>query len=161
MRRTGRIMLTGLLLLVASRGALAAIAPAKVVQQFIDAHLQGRFAEARGFTIEQVQLRASLFSNWLFSVGANGVEAATADIFLSRQFAQLFRYTIIGTTPSGENLNHVTVIRTSPNLVHMYTWALAPKRGAAPYELVEAIDTYLTKVNFPIEESRMQFTLIR
>ncbi len=30
-----------------------------------------------------------------------------------------------------------------------------------PYTLVEAIDTYLTKVNYPIEESQMQFTLVR
>lgn len=161
MRRTSLLMLTGLLWLLASGGALAATAPAKVVQQFIDAHLQGRFVEARGLTIEQVQLSASLFSNWLFGAGANGGEAATADVFLSRKFAQVFRYTIIGTIPSGENLNHVTVMRTSPNLVHMYTWALAPKRAAAPYELIEAIDTYLTKVNFPLEESRMQFTLVR
>jgi hypothetical protein len=43
----------------------------------------------------------------------------------------------------------------------MYTWALAPKRGSAPYELIEAVDTYLTKVNYPIEESRMQFVLVR
>jgi hypothetical protein len=43
----------------------------------------------------------------------------------------------------------------------MYTWALAPKRGSAPYELVDAVDTYLTKVNFPVEESRMQFVLVR
>jgi hypothetical protein len=55
----------------------------------------------------------------------------------------------------------VAVLRTSPNLAHMYTWALAPKRGSAPYELIEAVDTYLTKVNYPIEESRMQFVLVR
>jgi hypothetical protein len=38
---------------------------------------------------------------------------------------------------------------------------LAPKRGAAPYEIIDALDVYLTKVNFPVEESRMQFTLIQ
>ena len=55
----------------------------------------------------------------------------------------------------------MAALRTSPNLAHMYTWALAPKRGSAPYELIEAVDTYLTKVNFPVEESRMQFVLVR
>src|SRR5262249_20015007 len=35
------------------------------------------------------------------------------------------------------------------------------KRGATPYELIDAVDTYLTKINFPIEESRMQFVLVR
>jgi hypothetical protein len=55
----------------------------------------------------------------------------------------------------------VAAIRSSPNIAHMYTWALAPKRGAAPYELIEAVDTYLTKINFPVEESRMQFVLVR
>jgi hypothetical protein len=43
----------------------------------------------------------------------------------------------------------------------MYTWALAPKRGATPYELIDAVDTYLTKINYPVEESRMQFVLVR
>jgi hypothetical protein len=38
---------------------------------------------------------------------------------------------------------------------------LLPKRGAAPYEIIDALDVYLTKVNFPVEESRMQFTLIQ
>src|SRR4029450_9830106 len=51
--------------------------------------------------------------------------------------------------------------RTSPNIAHMYTWALAPKRGASPYDLIEAVDSYRTKINFPIEESRMQFVLVR
>jgi hypothetical protein len=140
---------------------MAAAPPAKVVQQFIEAHLQGHFAEARGLTLEQVQLSGSLFSNWLFAAGtAGGGDAATADVFLSRKFAQAFRYNILGTTPSGDNQAFVTVMRSSPNLVHLYTWALAPQRGAPPYTLVEAIDTYMTKVNFPVEESRMEFTLI-
>ena len=38
-------------------------------------------------------------------------------------------------------------------------WLL--KRGTTPYELIEAIDSYLTKINFPVEESRMQFVLVR
>jgi hypothetical protein len=141
--------------------SLAATPPAKVVQQFIEAHLQGRFAEARGFALEQVDLRASLFSGWLFGSGEGRGEVGTADIFLSRKFSQTFRYNIIGTTPHGENQVSVAVMRATPNLVHLYTWALAPKQGATPYALIEAIDTYLTKVNFPVEESRMEFTLIR
>jgi hypothetical protein len=139
----------------------AATPPAKVVEQFIEAHLQGQFAASRGFTLERVNLSNSLFSNWLFGAGSAGGDAPTADLFLSRKFTQTFRYTIIGTTPTGDNQVMVAVLRTSPNLAHMYTWALAPKRGSAPYELIEAVDTYLTKVNYPIEESRMQFVLVR
>jgi hypothetical protein len=145
--------------LLASGVALPATPPGKVVQQFIEAHLQGHFAEARGLTMEQVNLSASLFSGWLF--GAGGADTGTADIFLSRKFTQAFRYNILGTTPHGDNQVSVTVVRASPNLVHLYTWALAPKQGATPYALIEAIDAYLTKVNFPIEESRMEFTLVR
>ena len=141
--------------------ASAAMLPAKVVEQFIEAHLQGQFAASRSFTLERVNLSTSLFSNWLFGPGGSGGDTATADLFLSRKFTQTFRYTIIGTTPTGENQVSVAVLRASPNLAHMYTWALAPKRGSAPYELIEAVDTYLTKVNFPVEESRMQFVLVR
>ena len=141
--------------------ASAAAPPAKIVEQLIEAHLQGQFAASRSFTLERVNLSNSLFSNWLFGpVGSNG-DAATADLFLSRKFTQAFRYSIIGTTPTGDNQVMVAVLRASPNLAHMYTWALAPKRGSAPYELIEAVDTYLTKVNFPVEESRMQFVLVR
>ena len=139
----------------------AATSPAKVVEQFIEAHLQGQFAASRSFTLERVNLSNSLFSNWLFGPGGSGGDAATADLFLSRKFTQVFRYSIIGTTPTGDNQVMVAVLRASPNLAHMYTWALAPKRGSAPYELIEAVDTYLTKVNFPVEESRMQFVLVR
>jgi hypothetical protein len=139
----------------------AATPPAKVVEQFIEAHLQGQFAASRGFALERVNLSNSLFSNWLFGPGGPGGDAPTADLFLSRKFTQAFRYSIIGTTPTGDNQVMVAVLRTSPNLAHMYTWALAPKRGSAPYELIEALDTYLTKVNYPIEESRMQFVLVR
>jgi hypothetical protein len=138
--------------------ASAATPPAKVVEQFIEAHIQGQFAASRSFTLERVNLSASIFSNWLFGPGG---DSATADLFLSRKFTQTFRYTITGTTPTGDNQVSVAAIRTSPNLAHMFTWALAPKRGSAPYELIEAIDSYLTKVNFPIEESRMQFLLVR
>jgi hypothetical protein len=102
----------------------------------------------------------SLFSGWLFGAAGAMGEVGTADIFLSRQFAQTFRYNIIGTAAHGDNQVSVTAMRASPNLAHLYTWALAPKQGAAPYALIEAIDAYLTKVNFPVEESRMEFTLI-
>jgi hypothetical protein len=157
-----RAFVTGLLLWLLAHGmAGAATPPAKVVQQFIDAHLQGRFAEARGLTLERINLGGSLFSGWLFGAGIPAGELATADIFLSRKFAQSFRYNISGTTQHGDNQVSVTVMRLSPNLAHLYTWALAPKQGAAPYALIEAIDTYLTKVNFPIEESRMEFILVR
>lgn len=139
----------------------AASSPTKTVQLFLEAHRRGRFAEARGFTLEQANLHASLFSNWLFVGGGSQQGAATADIFLSRKFTDAFRYTITGATPGGENQAYVNVIRTSPNIMHMYTWALAPRRGAPPYALIESVDAYLTKVNFPVEESRMQFTLIR
>jgi hypothetical protein len=153
-------VLSLLLWLLASGVVAAETPPAKVVQQFIEAHIQGRFAEARGFTLEQVDLRTSLFSGWLFGAAGAMGEVGTADIFLSRQFAQTFRYNIIGTAAHGDNQVSVTAIRASPNLTHLYTWALAPKQGAAPYALIEAIDAYLTKVNFPVEESRMEFMLV-
>jgi len=141
--------------------AAAAAPPAKVVEQFIEAHLQGRFAESRSFTLERVNLSTSPFSNWLFGPGGAGGNAPTADLFLSRKFTQVFRYTITGTTPTGDNQVSVAALRASPNLAHMYIWALAPKRGTTPYELIEAVDAYLTKINFPVEESRMQFVLVR
>jgi hypothetical protein len=154
-------VLSLLLWLLSSGVAVAETPPARVVQQFIEAHMHGRFAEARGFTLEQVNLSMSLFSGWLFGAAGAMGEVGAADIFLSRQFAQTFRYNIIGTAAHGDNQVSVTAVRTSPNLVHLYTWALAPKQGAAPYALIEAIDAYLTKVNFPVEESRMEFTLVR
>lgn len=161
MRRRDLTILSGLLWFLLGGVAVAETPPAKVVQQFIESTLQGRFAEARSFALGQVNVSDSLFSNWLFGSGGAGGDAGTSDVFLSRKFTQVFRYNITGTNPTGENQAQVTVMRTSPNLTHMYTWALAPKYGAAPYELIEAIDTYLTTVNFPIEDSSMQFTLIR
>jgi hypothetical protein len=161
MRQRKLVMLSVVLWFQAAGLAMAAPQPAKVVEQFIEAHLQGQFAASRSFTLERVNLSGSLFSNWLFGpVGAGG-DAATADLFLSRKFTQTFRYSIIGTTPTGDNQVMVAALRSSPNIAHMYTWALAPKRGAAPYELIDAVDTYLTKINFPVEESRMQFVLVR
>jgi hypothetical protein len=161
MRLRALMLLSLLLCFLLHGGAAAETPPAKVVQQFIDAHLQGRFATAHGFAIEGVNVRDSLFSNWLFGSSDIGLEAPTADVFLSRKFVQAFQYNILGTTRTGENQVQVTVMRTTPNLTHMYTWALVPKRGATPYVLIGAIDAYLTKVNFPIEDSRMEFTLIR
>src|SRR5438093_2525815 len=161
MKRRKLVMLSVALWLQTTGLAMAATPPAKVVEQFIEAHLQGQFAASRSFTLERVNLSASLFSNWLFSPESGGNDLPTADLFLSRKFAQAFHYTIIGTSQTGDNQANVTVLRTSPNLAHLYTWALAPKRGASPYELIEAVDTYLTKINFPVEESRMQFVLVR
>src|SRR5712692_4244850 len=161
MRRRKLVMLSCALWLQAAGLAIAATPPAKVVEQFIEAHLQGQFAASRSFTLERVNLSASPFSNWLFGPGGAGGTVPTADLFLSRKFTQVFRYTITGTTPTGDNQVAVAAVRASPNLAHMYTWALAPKRGAAPYELIDAVDTYLTKINFPVEESRMQFVLVR
>ena len=155
MRRRKLVMLSLALWLQAVGLALAASPPAKVVEQFIEAHLQGQFAASRSFTLERVNLSASPFSNWLFEPGGASDTVPTADLFLSRKFAQTFRYTITGTTPTGDNQVAVAAIRSSPNLAHLYTWALAPKRGSAPYEMIDALDTYLTKVNFPVEESRM------
>src|SRR5919108_6381291 len=116
MIRRNRYLLSLVFWLQVSGLASAATPPAKVVEQFIEAHLQGQFAASRSFTLERVNLNASLFSNWLFGPGGAGGDAATADLFLSRKFAQTFRYTITGTTPTGDNQVTVAVIRTSPNL---------------------------------------------
>src|SRR6266446_5836758 len=161
MKRRTLVMLSVALWLQAAGLAIAATPPAKVVEQFIEAHLQGRFAAARSFTLERVNLGASLFSNWLFGPGSAGSNAPTADLFLSRKFTQVFRSTLTGTTPTGDNQVTVDAVRSSPNLAHLYTWALAPKRGSAPYDLIDAVEAYLTKINFPVEESRMQFVLVR
>gem|GEM_PF-1790273 len=161
MRRRKLVVLSVALWFQAAGLAMAATPPAKVVEQFIEASLQGQFAASRSFTLERVNLSGSLFSNWLFGPGGVGGDPATADLFLSRKFTQAFRYTITGTTPTGDNQVTVAAVRTSPNIAHLYTWALAPKRGASPYELIDAVDAYLTKINFPVEESRMQFVLVR
>ena len=141
--------------------AWADATPAQTVQSFIEAHRQGRFAQAQSLLVGPVDARGSLFSNWLFRPGTAGTEMTTADVFLSRKFVEAFQYQLIDTAPNGDNQAFVTAIRTSPDLAHLYTWALAPLRGAPPYTLIEAVDTYLTKVNFPVEESQMRFTLIR
>jgi len=158
-----RIQIGASLLLWMALGGIAwaDATPAKTVQSFIEAHRQGRFAQAQSLLVGPVDARGSLFSNWLFRSGTAGAEMTTADVFLSRKFVEAFQYQLIDTAPNGDNQAFVTAIRTSPDLAHLYTWALAPLRGAPPYTLIEAVDTYLTKVNFPVEESRMRFTLIR
>src|SRR5215813_15587713 len=115
MRRNKLVMLSFALWLQASGLAMAANPPGKVVEQFIEAYLQGQFAASRSFTLERVNLSASPFSNWLFGPGGAGGNAPTADLFLSRKFSQVFRYTITGTTPTGDNQVSVAVLRTSPN----------------------------------------------
>ncbi len=136
MKRGKLVMLSVALWLQTTGLALAATPPGKVVEQFIEAHLQGQFAVSRSFTLERANLTASPFSNWLFSPEGGGNAVPTADLFLSRKFTQAFRYSILGTSQTGDNQANVTVLRASPNLAHMYTWALAPKRGATPYELI-------------------------
>src|SRR5881628_1900844 len=115
MIRRNRYLLSLALWLQVSGFASAATPPAKVVEQLIEAHLQGQFAASRSFTLERVNLSASPFSNWLFSPGSVGSDVPTADLFLSRKFTQAFRYTIIGTSQTGDNQANVAVLRTSPN----------------------------------------------
>jgi hypothetical protein len=140
---------------------MAATSPTEAVQRFVESVRQGRFAESQSYLLEHVDVGASLFGSWLFNSGAAGNETATSDIFFSRKFAEVFRYAIIDAANNGDNQAFVTATRTTPHMGHLYTWALAPQRNALPYTLVGAIDSYLTKVNYPIEESQMQFTLVR
>ena len=141
--------------------AYAQIAPDRVVEQYVTLLSQGRFAEARTLTLESANVGGSIFGHWLFGARGAGLPTATADLFLSQKFVQAFRYTITGTTPVGENQVYVTAVRSSPDVAHLYEWAVLPKKGAAPYDIITAIDAYLTTVNFPMEESRLRFTLIR
>lgn len=136
-------------------------APDRVVEQYVTLLSQGRFAEARTLTLESANVGGSIFGHWLFGARGAGLPTATADLFLSQKFVEAFRYTITGTTPVGENQVYVTAVRSSPDVAHLYEWAVLPKKGAAPYDIITAIDTYLTTVNFPMEESRLRFTLIR
>ena len=141
--------------------AYAQSAPDRVVEQYVALLSQGRFAEARTLTLESANVDGSIFGHWLFGARGAGLPTATADLFLSQKFVEAFRYTITGTTPVGENQVYVTAVRSSPDVAHLYEWAVLPKKGAAPYDIITAIDTYLTTVNFPMEESRLRFTLIR
>jgi hypothetical protein len=104
-------------------------------QQFIEQHLQGRFAEARGFTYRTGTPQWLALQRLAF--GAHGVRWAADDLSELLQFAQAFRSNIIGTTPYGDNQVSVTVVRTSKSGA-FYTWAIVPKQGATPYALIEA-----------------------
>lgn len=160
--RHGNLVVGSIVLwLVASVVTVIAQSPKKTVEVYIEANRQGRFAAAQGLLLEQIDMRASLFGNWLFAPSTSAAQAATADIFLSRKFTEAFSFKIVGTTRNGENLAFVSGIRTSPNIQHLYTWAVAPQRGSTPYALIESIDVYLTKINYPLEDSRMTFTLVR
>ena len=161
MLRSGWMLVGAAMLLQASGLAYAQSEPDRVVEQYIAALSRGRFADARTLTLESANMDGSIFGNWLFGARGAGLPTATADLFLSQKFVQTFRYTITGTTPVGENQVYVTAIRSSPDVAHLYEWAVLPKQGAEPYEIITAIDTYLTTVNFPMEESRLRFTLIR
>ena len=161
MSKRGWMLAGVLILLQLSSLAHAQSEPDSVVEQYIAALSQGRFAEARTLTLESASLDGSIFGSWLFGARGAGLPAGTADLFLSQKFVETFRYTITGTSPVGDNQVYVTAIRSSPDVAHLYEWALLPKQGASPYEIIAAIDTYLTTVNFPMEESRLRFTLIR
>ena len=150
-----------LTLLLSSGLAFAQGDPDTVVEQYVLALTQGRFAEARALTLEAANLDGSIFGSWLFGHRGAGLPSATPDLFLSQKFVEGFRYTITGTMAVGENQVFVTAVRSSPDVGHLYEWAVQPKRDAAPYELISAIDAYLTTVNYPTEESRLRFTLIR
>ncbi|ETX03221.1 MAG: hypothetical protein ETSY1_00690 [Candidatus Entotheonella factor] len=157
-----RVVGVGLLLwLGLSHMAMAASSPTEAVQRFVESVRQGRFAEAQSYLLDHVDVGSSLFGSWLFNSGSADANAATADVFFSRKFAEVFRYAVIDVANNGDSQAFVTAKRTTPHMGHLYTWALAPQRSALPYTLVEAIDTYLTKVNYPVEESQMQFTLVR
>ena len=161
MAQIGWVLASVLILLQLNGLAYAQSEPDRVVEQYISALAQGRFAEARTLTLESANMDGSIFGSWLFGSRGAGLPTATADLFLSQKFVEAFRYTITGTTPVGENQVYVTAIRSSPDVAHLYEWAVLPKQGAEPYEIITAIDTYLTAVNFPMEESRLRFTLIR
>ena len=154
--------LAGMLALLLSSGpAYAQSDPDTVVEQYVAALSQGRFAEARALTLESANLDGSIFGSWLFGERGAGLPTVTADLFLSKKFVEGFRYTITGTMGVGENQVFVTAIRSSPAVAHLYEWAVLPRRDAAPYDIISAIDDYLTTVNYPTEESRLRFTLIR
>lgn len=157
-----RWLLVGTLALLLIGGlANAQSDPDTVVERYVLALTQGRFAEARALTLEAANLDGSIFGSWLFGRRGAGLPTAAADLFLSKKFVEGFRYTITGTTAVGENQVFVTAVRSSPDVAHLYEWAVQPKRDAAPYDIISAIDAYLTTVNYPMEESRLRFTLIR
>ena len=161
MLRTCGFLAGMLALLQLSGAAYAQSDPDTVVEQYVAALSQGRFAEARALTLESANLDGSIFGSWLFGERGSGLPTVTADLFLSKKFVEGFRYTITGTMGVGDNQVFVTAIRSSPAVAHLYEWAVLPRRDAAPYDIISAIDDYLTTVNYPTEESRLRFTLIR
>ena len=161
MLQKGRMLVGVVILLHMSGLVYAQSEPDRVVEQYVTALSQGRFAEARTLTLENVNVDGSIFGSWLFGARGADLPTATADLFLSQKFVEAFRYAITGTTPVGENQVYVTAIRSSPDVAHLYEWAVLPRQDAAPYEIITAVDTYLTTVNFPREESRLRFTLVR
>ena len=161
MLRTCGFLAGMLALLQLSGAAYAQSDPDTVVEQYVAALSQGRFAEARALTLESANLDGSIFGSWLFGERGSGLPTVTADLFLSKKFVEGFRHTITGTMGVGENQVFVTAIRSSPAVAHLYEWAVLPRRDAAPYDIISAIDDYLTTVNYPTEESRLRFTLVR
>ena len=161
MLRTCGFLAGMLALLQLSGAAYAQSDPDTVVEQYVAALSQGRFAEARALTLESASLDGSIFGSWLFGERGSGLPTVTADLFLSKKFVEGFRYTVTGTMGIGENQVFVTAIRSSPAVAHLYEWAVLPRRDAAPYDIISAIDDYLTTVNYPTEESRLRFTLVR
>ena len=161
MLRTCGFLAGMLALLLSSGAAYAQSDPDTVVEQYVAALSQGRFAEARALTLESANLDGSIFGSWLFGERGSGLPTVTADLFLSKKFVEGFRHTITGTMGVGENQVFVTAIRSSPAVAHLYEWAVLPRRDAAPYDIISAIDDYLTTVNYPTEESRLRFTLVR
>ena len=127
------MLAVALILLQLGSLAHAQSEPDSVVEQYITALSQGRFAEARTLTLESANIDGSVFGSWLFGARGAGLPTATADLFLSQKFVEAFRYTITGTIPVGENQVYVTAIRSSPDVAHLYEWALQSKQGAAPY----------------------------
>ena len=141
--------------------AIAAALPAKVVEQCIEAHLQGHFVTSRSFILARVHVGASLGSNWLFGPRGTGSTVSPADLCRSRTFPQVCRYTSTGTTPTGDKQVTVDVVRSSLNLAHLYPRALAPKRGSTPSALIDAVDASLTHIPGPVEASRRPCVLVR
>ena len=79
-----------LALLLLSALAHAQSDPDSVVEQYVLALSQGRFAEARALTLESANVAGSVFGSWLFGDRGSGLPTATADLFLSKKFVEGF-----------------------------------------------------------------------
>ena len=74
MAQIGWVLASVLILLQLSGLAYAQSEPDRVVEQYISALSQGRFAEARTLTLESANMDGSIFGSWLFGArGAGGV----------------------------------------------------------------------------------------